>query len=288
MALTVGTGPFGQRPDGVFNFELPRRKGVIYFEDSPRRVRGVFAGETVVDSRRAKLLHESGHLPVYYFPVEDVRADLLEPTDHSTTCPFKGQAAYWSVRVGDRVSENAMWGYDEPLDDAPPLAGYRAFYWHKLDAWFEEDERVHVHPRDPYHRVDVLDSSRHVRVLVDGEVLAETRRAKALFESGLPTRWYVPPEDVRNELLTPTDTRTGCPYKGVASYWTARVGDVEEEDLAWTYVEPVRNVAPIAGHIAFYNERVDLELDGERQERPQTRWSQPRRRPLRLPAAEPT
>src|SRR5687768_2558611 len=115
MALTMGTGPFGQRPAGSFNFDPPRRLGVIYFEDSPRRVRGVLAGETVVDSHRPKLLHETGHLPVYYFPLADLRVELLEPTEHSTHCPFKGQAAHWSVRVGDRVSRNAVWGYDDPL-----------------------------------------------------------------------------------------------------------------------------------------------------------------------------
>ena len=277
MSLTLGTGPFGQRPAGVFNFEPPRRAGVIYFEDSPRRVRGELAGEVVVDSTRVKLLHESGHLPVYYFPESDLRTDLLEPSDHTTRCPFKGQAAHWSIRVGDHLAENAVWGYDDPLEDAPPLAGYRAFYWSKLDRWFEEDEEVFVHPRDPYSRVDVLDSSRHVRVSVGGQVIVDTRRAKALFESGLPPRWYIPSDDVRTELLTPTDTRTRCPYKGEASYWTARVGGLEEEDLAWSYAEPLRNVAPIAGHLAFFNERVDLEIDGEVLEPPRTAFSHGRR-----------
>src|SRR5439155_23421409 len=129
MSLTVGTGPFGHRPGGVFNFDVPRRKGVIYFEDLPRRIRATFAGETVVDSRHAKLLHEQFHLPVYYFPEAEVRMDLLESTDHATHCPYKGEASYWSVRVGDRVSENAAWGYRDPIDGAPPIAGHLAFYW---------------------------------------------------------------------------------------------------------------------------------------------------------------
>jgi uncharacterized protein (DUF427 family) len=276
MSLTVGTGPFGQHPGGSFNFELPRSSGVIYFEDSPRRIRGTFGGETVVDSRHAKLLHEQGHLPIYYFPEADVRMDLLEPTDRTTRCPFKGEASYWSVRAGERISKNAAWSYPEPIEDAPPLRGYIAFYWNMLDEWFEEDEPAIVHARDPYHRVDVLDSSRHVRVSVNGEVVAETRRARVIFETGLPPRWYIPPEDVRQEVLVPSDKRTGCAYKGFASYHSVRAGGEEEADLVWCYHEPRHDAERIAGYLAFFNERVDLELDGELQERPETQWS-PRR-----------
>jgi uncharacterized protein (DUF427 family) len=277
MSLTVGTGPFGQQPAGSFNFELPRRKGVIYFEDSPRRIRAVFAGETVVDSRHAKLLHEQGHLPIYYFPEAEVRMDLFEPTDHSTRCPFKGEASYWSVKVGERVAENAVWSYPAPIEGAPPLVGYFAFYWDRMEEWFEEDEPAIVHARDPYHRVDVLETSRHVRVSVNGEVVAETRRARVLFETGLPPRWYIPPEDVRSDVLVPSDKQTGCAYKGFASYWSVRAGGETDEDLVWFYPEPREDAARIAGYLAFFNERVDIEVDGELQERPQTQWS-PRRR----------
>jgi uncharacterized protein (DUF427 family) len=278
MSLTVGTSPFGQRPAGSFNFEVPRKRGVIYFEDSPRRIRARFAGETVVDSHRAKLLHEQGHLPIYYFPFDEIRMDLLKATDNSTRCPFKGQARYWSVRVGDRVAENAAWNYPEPLEDAPPLAGYVAFYWHEMDEWFEEDEPAIVHARDPYHRVDVLDTSRHVRVSVNGEVIADTTRAKVIFETGLPPRWYIPAEDVRAEALVESDTRTGCAYKGFASYKSVRAGGELEEDLVWFYTDPRREVAPIKDLLAFFNERADVEIDGELQERPITQWS-PRRQP---------
>lgn len=278
MALTVGTGPFGPQAAGSFNFDVPRERGVIYFEDSPRRIRARFGGETIVDSRHAKLLHEQGHLPIYYFPEADVRMDLLEPTDHSTRCPFKGQASYWSVRVGERVAENAAWGYPEPLQDAPPLAGYLAFYWHQMDEWLEEDEPAIVHARDPYHRVDVLDTSRHIRVSVNGEVLAETTRAKVIFETGLPPRWYIPVEDVRADALVDSDTRTGCAYKGFASYKSVRAGGELEEDLVWCYTDPQREVAPIKGLLAFFNERADIEVDGELQERPVTQWSPRRRR----------
>jgi uncharacterized protein (DUF427 family) len=273
MALTVGTGPFGQRPAGTFNFELPRTRGLIYFEDSPRRMRASFAGETIVDSRHAKLLHEHGKLPVHYFPESEVRLDLLEPTDHHTHCPWKGDASYWSVRVGDRLAENAVWSYPEPIEDAPPLRGFMAFYWNKMDGWLEEDEPVIGHARDPYHRVDVLDTSRHVRVEVEGEQVAETQRPRAIFETGLPTRWYIPADDVRADLLLPSDKHTVCAYKGVASYRSVRTPDGVEEDVAWLYEDPHRDVERIVGHLCFFNERVDIYVDGELQERPVTQWS---------------
>jgi uncharacterized protein (DUF427 family) len=272
MSLTVGTGPFGDTPGGVFNFELARHKGLIWFEDSPRRMRALFAGETVVDSRHPKLLHEHGKLPVYYFPEDEVRMDLLEPSDRSTHCPWKGDASYWSVRVGDRMAENAVWSYPDPVDEVP-LAGYMAFYWDKMDAWLEEDEDALVHARDPYHRVDILRSSRHVKVSVNGEVVAETRRPLALFETGLPPRWYIPREDVRMELLKNSDKHTGCAYKGFASYWSVLAGGELEEDLVWCYPDPTRDAERIQGYLAFFNERVDIEVDGEAQERPHTQWS---------------
>jgi uncharacterized protein (DUF427 family) len=274
MALTVESGPFGERSKGTFNFDTGvLQPHTLYFEDSPRRVRVMFGGETIADSKRAKLLHETGHLPIYYFPEEDVRMDLLEESDHTTYCPFKGDASYWSVRVGDNVSENAVWSYPDPIDSAPPLAGYLAFYWSKMDAWYEEREQVFVHPRDPYHRVDVLDSDRHVKVKLNGEVVAETARPKVLFETGLPPRYYIPPEDIRMEMLTPTEKETRCPYKGVASYWSVEVGGERAENLVWSYQDPIPEAAKIKGLLAFFNEKVDLQVDGEEQERPRTQWS---------------
>jgi uncharacterized protein (DUF427 family) len=274
MTLTIGTGPFGDQGEKTFNFDVRApRDHVLYFEDSPRRVRVVLGGETVADSRRVKLMHERDHLPVYYFPEDDVRMDLLEATDHTTRCPFKGEASYWSVRVGEKVAENAVWSYPEPIDSAPPLAGYLAFYWRRMDHWYEEDEEVFVHPRDPYHRVDMLESSRHVRVSVNGVVVAETDRPTILFETGLPPRYYIPPEDVRVDFLVPSDKRTQCPYKGVASYHSVEAGGETAEDLVWHYPEPIAAAAKIQGNLSFFNEKVDLEVDGEPQERPQTQWS---------------
>jgi uncharacterized protein (DUF427 family) len=272
MTLTIGNAPFGPSP-GTFNFERQGPAHVLYFEDSPRRVRVVLAGEVVADTRRAKLLHETGLLPVYYFPESDVRTDLLEASSHRSHCPFKGDAAYWTVRAGGRVAQDAVWSYPAPIEGAPPLAGYLAFYWDRMDAWYEEDEEVFVHPRDPYHRVDVLPSSRHVQISVDGEPIAESARPMLLFETGLPPRYYLPADDVRMDLLVPSDTQSRCPYKGTASYWSLKTADDQIEDLVWAYPEPLAVTARIAGLLCFFQERIDLEVDGELQERPVTRWS---------------
>lgn len=144
----------------------------------------------------------------------------------------------------------------------------------KTDHWHEEDEEVFVHPRDPYHRVDVLQSSRHVKVLVDGEVVAETDRPRILFETGLPPRYYIPPEDVRDDVLLPSDKETQCPYKGIASYYhSVQAGGETREAVVWYYPHPIPAAADIEGHLCFFNEKVDLDVDGEAQQRPQTQWS---------------
>jgi uncharacterized protein (DUF427 family) len=268
MSLTIGSGPFGERPGGRFKPPFTTAGGVLYFEDNPRRIRATFAGETVVDSRRVKLLHESGRLPVYYFPLEDVRHELLEPSDRRESSPTKGEANFWSLRVGERVAPDAIWSWSDPL-----LAGHAALEWKAMDEWFAEDDRLFGHPRDPYSRIDVHTSSRHVRVWRDGLVLADSRRPSILFETGLPPRYYLPAEDVRTELLVPSSTQTRCAYKGVASHWSVRVEERLVEDLVWSYPEPLLEVEPIRGLFCFYQERVDLEVDGELQTRPRTQWS---------------
>jgi uncharacterized protein (DUF427 family) len=273
MSLTVGTGPFGERPAGRFNTEIEPPGALIFWDPVAHRIRAIFAGETIVDSTNAKLLHETGRLPVYYFPEEDLRADLLESSDHSTHCPYKGQARYRSIRVGDRVAENAIWSYPDPIDSVPFLVGHAALYWDAVDEWFVEDEQAFGHPRDPYSRIDVYPTSRRVRVLLDGEVLADSRRAKILFETALPPRYYLPQEDVRMELLGTSSKKTRCAYKGSASYWHVRVGRTLHENLVWTYREPQHDAEPVKDMLAFFNERVDLEIEGEVGERPVTQWS---------------
>jgi uncharacterized protein (DUF427 family) len=241
VTLTVGNGPFGHRPAGSFNFKVPD-DGVEYIEESPRWIRGFVNGELAIDSRGVKLLHASRSLPVWCFPPEDVKTELLP--------------------------EGAAWVYEESL--ARGLVGVR---FDAVDRWLEEDEEAIVHPRDPYHRIDVRASSRRVVVALDRITLADSTRALALFESSLPTRWYLPPEDVQAELVPREGFQTGCAYKGYAAYWDVRVGDRLEPALAWHYDDPVEDVARIAGRVCFFNERVDLDLDGEREPRPESRWS---------------
>lgn len=245
----------------------------VVIEPSPRWVRVKFNGQTIADSKRVLLLRESGHLPVYYFHPDDVNMDFLRPTERSSHCPYKGDASYWSVKAGDRVAENAVWSYLEPIPAAEAIKGYKAFYWHKLDAWYEEEEEVFVHPRDPYKRVDVMPSSRHIKVVLGGQTVADSRRPHLLFETGLPTRYYLPQEDVRMELLEPTEKRSRCPYKGQARYWSARIGEQLLENIVWSYPEPIPECPKIKGLVCFFNEKVDIYVDGELEEKPQTPWS---------------
>jgi uncharacterized protein (DUF427 family) len=245
-------------------------------EPSPRWVRVRFGGQVVASSRRVLLLRETGRLPVYYFPQADVRMDCLIPSGRTDSCPRKGEAVYWHVRVGDRTAVDAAWCHPNPPADGPALAGHIAFDWPKMDAWLEEDDEVFVHARDPYKRVDVLHSSRHVTVVVAGETVADTRRPRLLFETGLPTRYYIPRADVRMDLLVPSAKETRCPYKGVASYYSVKVGDRLVSDIAWSYRSPIPECPKIESLIAFFNERVDaLSVDGERQAKPRTPWSPP-------------
>jgi uncharacterized protein (DUF427 family) len=271
MGLMTGTGPLGKQPAGTFNFEPPPAGRALYLEPTPKRIRVEVGGVTVADSRRAMILHESGHQPIYYFPPEDVRADVLEDSDRHTHCPKKGDASYYTIRAGGDVVEAGAWYYPDPLAGAPPIKGLIAFYFNRMGRWREEAEEIGVHPRDPYHRVDVLATDRHIKISLDGVVLADTDRALALFESNLPTRWYMPIEDVRAEL-EPSDTITRCPYKGTASYYSVKLED-GGRDLVWYYEQPLDEVGRIKGLVCFFNEKIDLELDGEPQQRPDSPWS---------------
>ena len=270
----TGNGPLGKSPAGHFNFDPPPPGRTIYLEPTPKRIRVEVGGEVIADSRGAFLLHESGLQPTYYFSPEDVRADVLEPTDRHTHCPKKGDASYYTINAGGETVENGAWYYPEPLADAPFLKDLIAFYFGRMGRWLEEGEEIGVHPRDPYHRIDVLSTDRHVRVSLGGQVLAESDRAVALFESNLPTRWYLPADDVVASL-TPSDTVTHCPYKGEAHYYAVELGDEAAggKDLIWYYEQPLAEVGRIKGLLCFYNEKVDIELDGEPEPRIASPWS---------------
>ena len=241
-------------------------RGRVHVEPATKRVRAFFGGMPVFDTSRPVMVWEGPHFPVYYVPADDVDADLLVPSDHAERSPSRGEARFWSVRVGDRLADNVARQYpDSPIEELHDLI---RFEWSAMDAWFEEDEEVFTHPRDPHHRVDILRSSRHVEVIVNGVTVADSHRPTLLFETGLPTRYYVPLTDVRTELLRPSSSATGCPYKGTASYWSLEVQGVRYKDVVWTYPSPLPESARIGGLACFYNEQVDIRVDGVLQERP--------------------
>lgn len=256
MSLTLADGPLSTRRPSDVNYRVEGPERLLYLANFPRRVRAVLAGATVLDTRRGRLLHESGLLPTLYVPEEDVDSTLLEPTDHTTHCPFKGDAAYWTVTAAGHRAENAVWSYPQPLPAASWLRGYQAVDWEAMDAWYDEEEQVHGHLRDPFHRVDVRAASGRVRVLAGEEVVAESSRAKVLSETGLPNRYYLPRDDVR-AALRPSDTSTVCPYKGTASYWSTATST----DVAWSYEKPLEDSLKIEGHVSFDHDDISVEVD---------------------------
>jgi uncharacterized protein (DUF427 family) len=248
-----------------------RTRGRIRIEPGVKRVRAYLGGEAVADTTRPVLVWEIPYYPAYYFPVADVRTDLLEADGGVAHSPSCGDGRTFAVRAGGKEALGAALRYeDSPIEE---LRGLIRLQWDAMDAWFEEDEEVFTHPRDPYTRVDILPSSRQVRVEVDGVTIAESASPRLLFETGLPPRYYLPKTHVRLDLLTPTETVTHCPYKGQASYWSVRAGDTVHEDLAWSYRAPLPESQKVAGLIAFYDEKVDLYVDGVLQERLSTKFS---------------
>jgi uncharacterized protein (DUF427 family) len=224
----------------------------------------------IANSRRALLLvrYGPGGLPTYCLPAEDVRTDLFHPSG-----PRDGFVVSHDVRAGDVTVDAAAQLFHDPPEPLAVLDGHWTFTWDAGVSWFEEAEEVHVHARDPNKRVDAIPSERHVVVEVDGEIIADSRRPHALFETSLPTRWYLPLEDVRRQFLVPSETTSRCPYKGTASYWSVRVGDNVHPDMAWFYPDPIPENPRIAGLVAFFNERVNLVIDGVPQDRPRSPWS---------------
>lgn len=246
----------------------------VDIEPCPRRVRVEFNGQVIADSTHVRVLLESNHVPVYYFPQDDVRQDLLVPSARTTFCPFKGEASYRSISVGDDEISDAVWCYETPFDEASPIKNYLAFYWNKIDHWYEEDEEIFVHPRDPHKRVDGIKSSRPVKVVLGGEIIAQSTAAVFLFETGMPTRYYLPIEDVHMEWLEKSETTSRCPYKGEAVYWSAQLGGKNYEDIVWSYPEPVAECPKIKNYLCFFNENVDdIFVDGVAVEKVETKWS---------------
>ncbi len=238
---------------------------------SPKRVRAFFAGEPVVDSSRA-FLFRGGGPPLYYFPKDDVRLDLLAPSGRSEA-DSRGARALSDVRAGGKVAENAAWEYTETAGDFGFLQGMVSLKWGAMDAWFEESEEVFVHARDPFKRIDTIASDRRVEIVAAGEKAADSSAPVILFEPGHPVRYYLPKADVRMELLRPSDRVSRCPYKGQANYYSLQVGSHFIENAAWSYHFTTAESAKIAGLVCFFNERVDAVLiDGREAPKPSTSW----------------
>ena len=244
-------------------------RGRIRIEPSAKRVRVMLNGEVVADSTKPLLVWEIPYYPTYYFPEADVKTEVFVATGETRRSPSRGEATQYAVKAGR--SEGAAYAYHDPK--LPELEGHYAFVWKTMDHWFEEDEEVYVHARDPHTRIDILRSSRQVRVEIDGVTVADTTNASLLYETGLPTRYYIPKTDVRMDLLTRTDLATACPYKGSARYWTVTIDGVAHSNVVWGYDAPLPESQKIAGLVSFYNEKVDIYVDEILQDRPQTKFS---------------
>ena len=244
--------------------------GDIPVEQGAKRVRAYLGGTPVADTVRPLLVWEIPYYPTYYFPAADVREDLLHTDDEGDRRAADGERL--TIRVGEREARGAATRFGEAAP-TEQLRNTVRLEWTAMDAWFEEDEEVFTHARDPHRRIDILGSSRHVRVEVACETVAESTSPRLLFETGLPVRYYLPKPDVRLDLLERSATVTHCAYKGRAETFSVRAGGRLHENVAWSYPAPLPESQKVAGLIAFYNEKVDIFVDGEREERPVTPFS---------------
>ncbi|HWX75567.1 MAG TPA: DUF427 domain-containing protein [Solirubrobacteraceae bacterium] len=250
--------------------ETSSARGTVRAERGAKRVRAYLGGELVADTMRPLLVWEAPYYPTYYFPAEDVREELFEPEGTREHSPSRGDGELLTLRAGGREAPGAAVRYeDSPLE---LLRGTIKLRWDAIDAWFEEDEEVFTHARDPYTRVDILASSRHVRVELAGVTVAESLSPRLLFETGVPVRYYLPKTHVRMDLLRRDELVTHCPYKGSAESYSVLTEGSVHENVAWSYATPLPESMKIAGLVAFYNEKVDLFVGGVLQERPHTKF----------------
>jgi uncharacterized protein (DUF427 family) len=261
MGLSWQQGPLGRNPNGQFLVPgLPQR--VLYAEPLRRRLRAELGGRTVVQSDDAALLFEPGRYPVAYFPIADFADGALRPTDHRSTHADLGETAWFEV-VGDtRSAARGAWQHIDLPAHAAILEGKVALAWRAMDGFYEEDDRILGHAADPYHRIDIRHSSRHLLVRAGDRILADTTNPLVLYESGFAPRWYVPRDDVAADALVPSEQQTFCPYKGIASYY-----DIEgSRNAAWSYRAPLDDMAAIRELVSFEPDRVEVMLDSQRLE----------------------
>jgi uncharacterized protein (DUF427 family) len=245
-------------------------RGTVRIEPGRKRVRAYLGGELVADTRQPFLVWERPYYPTYYIPSADVHAALV-PAGQTEHSPSRGEGEVLHVKVATDTAERAALRYSDS-----PLEGLRDLIrldWNAMTEWLEEDEPVYTHPRDPYTRIDILASSQRVRIELDGVPVAESSQPRILFETGLPPRHYIPVTDTRMDLLRPTPSQSHCPYKGTASYWSVGTGKAVHKDVAWMYRTPLPESQKIAGLVCFYDEKVDVYLDGVLQDRPRTHFT---------------
>ncbi|WIX98827.1 DUF427 domain-containing protein [Amycolatopsis mongoliensis] len=260
MGLAWQQGPLATRAVGHFLVEQPLPERMLFAEPLRRRMRVRFGGEWVADSEDVVLLHEPGRYPVAYFPLADVREDVLVAEDRTTAHRELGPAEWYTVQAAGSRALRAAWRYTGLPGHADVLRDRVAFAWRAMDAFYEEDERIVGHAADPYHRIDIRQTSRHLVVREGDRVVAETRRPVVLYESGFAPRWYVPREDIDLTALTPVEGETFCPYKGLAGYFDIGPG----KRAAWSYPEAWPEVARVSGFVSFEPDVVDVTLDGRK------------------------
>ncbi len=257
MGLSWQQGPMGRNPHGQFLVaDVPPR--LLYAEPLRRRMRAEMGGQTVVESDGAVLLFEPSRYPVAYFPIGDFAEGVLRAADHRTHHPDLGETAWFEIVAGDRRVDRGAWQHVALPAHATLLEGLVAPAWRAMDAVYEENDRILGHAADPYHRIDIRSTSRHLQVRRDGELVADSHAPVVLYESGFAPRWYVPRRDVTADALTADALRTFCPYKGVASYYDVR--DVSQ--AAWSYRAPIEEVSAIAELVSFEPDKVEVTLDG--------------------------
>jgi uncharacterized protein (DUF427 family) len=260
MGLSWQQGPLAPGAIGHFLVPDPLPERLLFAEPLRRRMRVRFGGAWIADSEDVVLLHEPGRYPVAYFPLDAISTSTLEPSEHTTRHRDLGPTSWFTVQAGAHSTPRAAWQHTELPGYASPLKGRVAFAWRAMDAFYEEDERIVGHAADSYHRIDIRQTSRHLIVRHQDRVIADSKRPRALYESGFAPRWYVPRADVDASALTPVQGQTFCPYKGLCSYYD--IADAGK--AAWSYEDAWPEVKRISSLVSFEPDKVEVHLDGIR------------------------
>ena len=259
MGLSWQQGPLSTGAIGRFLVPEPLPRKLLYVERLRRRMRVRFGERWIAESENVLLLFEPGRYPVAYFPEAAVSPHVLESTEHTTQHVDLGLTSWYSVRADEQhIAPRAAWQHTGLPAHASELLAHVAFAWRAMDAFYEEDERILGHAADPYHRIDIRQTSRKLVVRVGERIIADTKRPRALYESGFAPRWYVPRDDVDEGALTPVKFQTFCPYKGLCSYYS--IGDARQ--AAWSYTDAYSEVRRISNMVSFEPDIVTVHLDG--------------------------